>query len=193
MVHSQGPVVQKRKEYRKWHPDVQDMVLDIAEQKPNDSATFSFLAMLFPKTMGHLRLSHINAFRTQRQKRAERQQHNPGSGTSKCPTPEALRDIVACIDAHVGAALEFTTAEIRNVCLAALQERNPNLLVKGFTLSESWLNSLMRDKMHLPMRRTTTSSVLAPLTDEAVRQYRIVLLRIAYLVDYYDIPVHGRK
>ena len=163
-------------------------MLDIAEQKRNDAATVSFLAMLFPKTMGHLRLSHMNAFRTQQKKCAEGQQCKLGSGTSKSPTPEALRDIVTCIDAHVGAALEFTTAEICNECLAVLEKRHPMVLVKGFKLSDAWLNSLMRDKMQLPMRRTTTSSVPAPLTDEAVRQHRIVLLRIAYVADYYDIP-----
>ena len=156
MVHSAGPVVQQRKTYRKRHPDVQELALEIAAQRKNDAATVSFLAMLFPKTMGHMRPSHLHAFRVQQQKRVDGVQRKAGPGLYKCPTPEALADIVACINAHVGASLEFTTAEMRSVCLVLLEERHPMLLVKGFKISESWLNKLMRETLQLPMRRTIT-------------------------------------
>ena len=109
--------------------------MDIAAQKKNDPATVSFLAMLFPKTMGHMRPSRLHAFRVQQLKCVDGVQRKAGSGLHKCPTPEALADIVACINAHVGASVEFTTAEMRSVCLAVLEERHPMLLVKGFKIS----------------------------------------------------------
>ena len=36
---------------------------------------------------------------------------------------------MGCINAHVQASLEFMTAEIRDVCLAVLEERHPIVLV----------------------------------------------------------------
>ena len=84
--------------------------------------------------------------------------------------------------------LEFTTDEFRCVVLALIEERHPEVVAKGFTASVNWLNVLMRETMQLPMRRVGTTKVPQSLSDVSIQEHRLLLLRLAYLVDRYQVP-----
>ena len=72
------------------------------------------LTTLFPATFGTLRESHIQYFRKQEaSKNVPKAEYRRGNMISGA----ALQDVVACIDAHVQAKLEFTTEEII-ICLS---------------------------------------------------------------------------
>ena len=72
--------------------------------------------------------------------------------------------------------------------LALLEERHPDVVAKGFTASVNWLNVPMRETMQLPMRRVGTTTVSQSLSDVSIHEHRLLLLRLAYLVDRYQVP-----
>ena len=113
--------------------------------------------MLFAKTMGHMKPSHLQCFRRQQPKRVDGMERKLGSNQDKSPSAEALADIVGCINAHVVASLKLTTAEIYNVCLLVMEERHPTVLIKEVKISQAWFSNIIRKTRQLPMRRTTTS------------------------------------
>ena len=80
---------------------------------------------------------------------------------------------------HTDCHLEFTTVEIRCVVLAMMEECHVDVVANGFTASINWLNMLMRKMMRLQMRRVSTQSIAQAPSDKAIRQHRLVLLRIA--------------
>ena len=174
-----------KKVYKAWSDAERSMALSLAFDKGSDSHAVTMLTALFPATCGTLRDSQIRYFRKQEASKnvlkAEYRRGNMISGA-------ALQDVVACIDAHVQANLEFSTEAIRCIVIPLLEEMHPLVLARGFTTSITWLNNLMVQHMKLPMRRISTSSVPKPLSDNAEQKHKLVLYRLAYLVATHAIP-----
>ena len=174
-----------KKVYQTWSDAERVMALQLAFDKGSDSHAVSLLTTLFPATLGSLRESHIRYFRQQEaSKNAPRAEYHRGNMISG----GALQDVVACIDAHVQAKLEFTGEEIRCIVIPLLKEKHPHVLARGFIASITWLNNLTAQHMKLPMRRLSTPSVPMPLSDDAEQKHRLVLYRLAYLVATHGIP-----
>ena len=118
-----------KKVYKAWSDAERSMALQLAFDKGSDSHAVTLLTTLFPATFGSLRESHIRYFRRKQEAsknvpKAEYRRGNMISGG-------ALQDVVACIDAHVQAKLEFTTEEIRCIVIALLEEKHPHVLARG--------------------------------------------------------------
>ena len=116
------------------------MALQLAFDKGSDSHAVSLLTTLFLATFGSLGESHIRYFcRQEAPKNVPKAEYRRGNMISG----GALQDVVACIDAHLQAKLEFTTEEIRCIVILLLEEKHPHVLARGFTASITWFNNLM--------------------------------------------------